>query len=139
MIYSSFTSASKMVKKLLGIVSVFLITSMLTSATPTNPSRSNDKYDINKIYEKVSLKSGTKVINSYGNIDDATALLVPTELESGQYKVELTRIDKDMYQICGTSIYIETRYCYEYATYDEAILIIDTSYGIMRGEVIFLN
>lgn len=128
-----------MVKKLLGIVSVFLITSMLTSATPTNPSRSNDKYDINKIYEKVSLKSGTKVINSYGNIDDATALLVPTELESGQYKVELTRIDKDMYQICGTSIYIETRYCYEYATYDEAILIIDTSYGIMRGEVIFLN
>ena len=46
-----------------------------------------------------------------------------------------TRKDSNLYQVCGTDIYIKTRYCYEYATYDEAILVVD----YYSAKVIFLE
>jgi len=36
-------------------------------------------------------------------------------------------------------MYIETRYCYEYAYRDDAILILDSYYGYTKGEVAFLE
>ena len=99
----------------------------------------SSSYDIAGIYEKVELKSGSKVIDAVGSVSDASAVLVPTKVDEGKYEVELTRIDKDFYQICGTSLYIETKYCYEYATWDDAILNITSNYGYTRGEVIFLD
>ena len=87
----------------------------------------------------MELKSGTKVIDAMGSVSDASAVLVPTKVDEGKYEVELTRIDKDYYHICGTSLYIETKYCYEYATWDDAILNITSNYGYTRGEVIFLD
>ena len=66
-------------------------------------------------------------------------MYVPTKIDTGKYEVELTRIDSNFYQIYGTNHYIETKYCYEYATREEAILNITSNYGYTRGEVIYLE
>lgn len=119
---------------------IFLLCSLiavLSSFTFLSEARA-DSYDISGIYEKVELKTGSKVLDSYGNVKDAKAVYVPTKIDTGKYEVELTRIDSNFYQICGTNLYIETKYCYEYATRDDAILNITSNYGYTRGEVVFL-
>lgn len=110
---------------------------ILSASTKISRSKANS-YDIARIYEKVDLKSGSKVLDSYGNVKDAKAVYAPTKIDTGKYEVELTRIDSNFYQICGTNLYIETKYCYEYATRDDAILNITSNYGYTRGEVVFL-
>ena len=119
------------------IILTCLMTLLFTSSSSLSTSKASS-YDITGIYEKVELKSGSKVLDSYGNVKDAKAVYVPTKIDTGKYEVELTRIDSNFYQICGTNLYIETKYCYEYATRDDAILNVTSSYGYTRGEVIFL-
>ena len=92
-----------------------------------------------QVYEAVELKSGSKSIDSYGNVEDAKIVLVPTKLDEGKYSVELTKVDSNFYKIYGTDLYIETRYCYEYVTRDDAVLIIESNYGYTKGEVIFID
>ena len=125
---------SAIIKFVIGILSCVILT-----ASTIRASASADSYDIAGIYEKVELKTGSKILDSYGNVNDAKAVYVPTKIDTGKYEVELTRIDSNFYQICGTNLYIETKYCYEYATRDEAIFSITSSYGYTRGEVIFLD
>ena len=119
------------------IILTCLMILLFTSSSSLSTSKASS-YDIAGIYEKVELKSGSKVLDSYGNVKDAKAVYVPTKIDTGKYEVELTRIDSNFYQICGTNLYIETKYCYEYATRDDAILNVTSSYGYTRGEVIFL-
>lgn len=119
------------------ILMTYMMTVLFTSSSSLSTSKASS-YDISGIYEKVELKSGSKVLDSYGNVKDAKAVYVPTKIDTGKYEVELTRIDSNFYQICGTNLYIETKYCYEYATRDDAILNVTSSYGYTRGEVIFL-
>lgn len=114
------------------------MTVVLTSSAP-NTSTGAESYDIAGIYEKVELKSGSKVLDYYGNVTDAEAVYVPTKIDRGRYEVELTKVDSNFYQICGTNLYIETKYCYEYAIRDDAILNVTSSYGYTLGEVIFLE
>lgn len=124
------------------IIKFYILTIILyiISSSFTLPSLSEaSSYDIAGIYEKVELKDGAKVMNSYGNIKDAKAVYVPTKIDTGKYEIELTKIDSNFYQIYGTNLYIETKYCYEYATRDDAILNITSNYGYTRGEVIFLK
>lgn len=119
---------------------ILLLVGAILLSSSTHPlSLTTDRYDIAGIYEKIELKSGSKVLDSYGNVKDAEAVYVPTKIDTGKYEVELTRIDSNFYQIYGTNLYIETKYCYEYATRDEAILNITSNYGYTRGEVIFLE
>lgn len=124
--------------KLLKFLSLLLTATLILSASTTISSSQANSYDIAGIYEKQELKSGSKVIDSYNDVKEAKYVLIPTKIDTGKYSVELTRIDSNFYQICGTSIVIETKYCYEYATRDDAVLNITSSYGYTRGEVIFL-
>lgn len=81
----------------------------------------------------------------YGSLKDmSTSFQVQIKPEQayagrGRYEVELTKVDSNFYQICGTNLYIETKYCYEYAIRDDAILNVTSSYGYTLGEVIFLE
>ena len=123
------------------VFKIVLLTSILTMLFTSSSSLSESKansYNIAGIYEKQELKSGAKIIDSYNNVKEAKYVLIPTKIDTGKYSVELTRIDSNFYQIYGTSIVIETKYCYEYATRDDAVLNITSSYGYTRGEVIFL-
>jgi len=42
------------------------------------------------------------------------------------YKVNITRIDQDLYKDTNTGYYIKTRNCYEYVYYEDAIYNSDT-------------
>ena len=125
-------------KTLLRIFSLAVCIPLFVSAKPMD-SHDTESYTIYKIYEKIELDRGSKVIDNWGNIEDAQAVLVPTEIDRGRYDVEITRISNNLYQICGTSLYIETKYCYEYATREEVLLNITSTYGYDLGEVIFFD
>lgn len=98
-----------------------------------------DSYDLENIYVKEKVESGTIGINAYGSEVDVAYLLVPTELKQGKYSVEITREDYNLYRICGTDIYIKTRYCYEYATRKEVIIVVESPYSYNKGKVVFLD
>ena len=125
-------------KTLIKILLIALSIPLFISATPTN-SQNTETYTIHKIYEKIELDNGSKVIDSWGNVEEAKAVLVPTEIDRGRYNVEITRISSNLYQICGTSLYIETKYCYEYATREGVLLNITSTFGNDLGEVIFFD
>lgn len=95
------------------------------------------EYDIVAIYEKVELPSGSKSCNSYGRIDDAKYVLVPTKLDNGKYVVKLTKEDTNLYRIVGTDYYVELRYCYEYCYSEEVVMILESSYRTNSGKVVF--
>lgn len=119
----------------------FLGIAILILTYASNAAAQSDlkTYDIAQVYEAVELDSGSKSIDSYGNVEDAKTVLTPTRFQEGKYSVELTRVDDNFYKIEGTSMYIETRYCYEYAYRKDAILILDSYYGYTKGEVAFLE
>lgn len=120
------------------ILMTCMMTVLFTSSSSLSTSQASS-YDIAGIYEKTELKAGSKAIDSYNDVTDAKYVLIPTRVDTGKCEVELTRIDTNFYQICGTSLVIETKYCHEYATRDDAILSITSNYGYTRGEVIFLE
>lgn len=125
-------------KILLFLSALFLVNATSSSLELTSVSSANT-YDVAQIYEAVELKSGSKSIDSYGNVEDAKIVLVPTKLDSGKYSVELSKVASNFYKIYGTDLYIETKYCYEFANRDDAVLIIESSYGYTKGEVIFID
>lgn len=112
---------------------------ILAYATDADAQSDLKTYDIAQVYEAVEMENGSKSIDSYGNVEGVKTVLTPTRFDEGKYSVELTRVDTNFYKIEGTSMYIETRYCYEYAYRDDAILILDSYYGYTKGEVAFLE
>lgn len=94
------------------------------------------EYDVVNFYEKKSLPSGAKVLDSYNNVEDAETILVETKMNAGKYVVKLRRLDTNFYEVIDTDIVIETRYCNEYASYKEVVLIIE-GYGWKKGKVVF--
>lgn len=112
---------------------------ILAYATDADAQSDLKTYDIAQVYEAVEMENGSKSIDSYGNVEEVKTVLTPTRFDEGKYSVELTRVDTNFYKIEGTSMYIETRYCYEYAYRDDAILILDSYYGYTKGEVAFLE
>lgn len=98
---------------------------------------SSSSYDIAEIYKEVRVDDGAKVIDSHGELKDVKNLLVPSRLDRGKYTIKVTRIESNIYQICDTDYYILTRYCYKYATREEVVVNITSTYGYSKGEIIF--
>lgn len=120
---------------LIFLLLIVFISTSFSSFTET----SSESYNIASIYEIVELKNGSKVIDDYGNINEAETILTPIKIDTGKYQVELTRLGSNFYRICDTDLVVETKYCYEYATRDDAFLNITSSYGYTFGEVIFFD
>lgn len=53
------------------------------------------------------------------------ALVIPILAYAEYYKVNVKRIDKDLYKTTTDGLYIQTRYCYEYTYGDDAVLKYD--------------
>lgn len=126
-----------MFRKIIALISIIGAILIISASTPTSHPSGSNSYDVVCIYEAINIPSGSKALDSYSNIKDVKAVYVPTKVDTGKYTVDITRIDSNFYQICGTELYIETRYCYEYATREEVVLNITSNYGYTRGEVIF--
>ncbi|WP_296871494.1 hypothetical protein [Tibeticola sp.] len=50
------------------------------------------------------------------------AVSIPTLAYAEYYKVNVKRVDKDLYKTTTGGLYIQTRYCYEYTYGDDAVL-----------------
>ena len=116
--------------KVFGISLVFALSSFTAFA--------ESDYDIAAFYAVISPDSGTKAVGSHGNIIDVEYLLTPTTVDTGKYVVEVKRIGDNLYQIKNTDVCVATRYCYEWASLsEEVVLIIESNYGYTKGKIIF--
>lgn len=98
---------------------------------------SGNECEIAEFYKSIDPDSDTKVLTKSGDLEEVELLFIPTKMEEGVFKVDLTRKESNLYKIEGTNYYIETRYCYEYATSEEAILKVESNYGYTKGKIIF--
>lgn len=92
---------------------------------------------VSQFYEYIEPESDVKALTINGELEDVELLLVPTRLDVGVYEIRITRKGSNIYKLEGTKFYIETRYCYEYATNDEAILKVENAYGYTKGTIYF--
>lgn len=95
-------------------------------------------YDVSELYTVIKPASGTKAVGKYDKTIDVEYILTPTKVDTGKYVVEVTKIGDNLYQIKNTDLCVETRYCHEYASFsEEVVLIIESNYGYNKGKIIF--
>lgn len=119
-------------KKIAILVTIFL------GCTSFIDNRTSSTYSISEIYSGIEPEnSDTKVLTSSGDVEEVDIILVPSKLEIGKYKIEVTKKASNIYRIEGTKVYLETKYCHEYANREEVFLNITSSYGYTKGDLIF--
>jgi len=64
-------------------------------------------------------------------------ILFATNGMATDYSVNVSRIEQNFYEDSSSGVIIQTRYCYEYAYWEDAILQIDSLYGYTIGKLIF--
>lgn len=95
-------------------------------------------YDIAELYEVIKPESGTKAVGKYDKTIDVEYILTPTRVDKGKYVVEVKKIGDNLYKIKNSDICVETRYCHEWASFsEEVVLIIESNYGYTKGKIIF--
>lgn len=113
-----------------------LLSLVFTMATSFAYAESS--YDISELYSVVKAPSGTKAIGTYDKTIEVKYILTPTKVDTGKYVVEVKKIGDNLYQIKDTEICVETRYCHEWASFSEkVVLIIESNYGYNKGKIIF--
>lgn len=66
-------------------------------------------------------------------------VLLPALADAAErYKVNVTRKDSDLYKVDGTSFWIRTKYCHEYA-YGETAVMIWHGRGSYSNKLVFLD
>lgn len=108
-------------------------------------AHAESSYDIADFYTVTKPESGTKAIGRYDKVIEAEYLLTPTRINTGKYIVEVKKIGDNLYQIRdknyqfrGLDICIETRFCHEWTSFsEEVVLIVDSNYGYTKGKLIF--
>jgi hypothetical protein len=109
-------------------------------------SNTRHECEVKNFYEAAEpAKSGTKVVTQGGDISDAELILTPTSLDEGTYNVTITRKSDNFYKVETPTnykfkygkFYIETRNCYEYASQKDAVLVVETNYGTVKGKLRF--
>ncbi|SHF87627.1 hypothetical protein SAMN05444274_11156 [Mariniphaga anaerophila] len=98
---------------------------------------SGDECDVVNFYEAIEPETGMKVLTSGGDLEEPELLLLPTEFEEGVYEIEITREESNLYEIEGTAYYIETKFCYDFASRDEAILKVKSNISFQKGTLFF--
>lgn len=81
-----------------------------------------DSYTVDEFYKKVELDSGT--LDEDG--DEIEYMYVKTELDTGDYRIELTDGDGDLYEVKDRNIFIKFNSYFGYAGYStECILKVE--------------
>lgn len=78
-----------------------------------------DSYDVDEFYKKIELDDDT--LDEDG--DEIEYIYVKTEVDSGEYKIELSDADGDLYEIKGTDLYVTFRGYFGYAGYSTECLM----------------
>lgn len=110
----------------------------LTFMSASFAAFAESRYDIAEFYTVVKPDSGTKAVGRYEQTIDVEYILTPTKLDTGKYVVKVVKIGDNLYRIKDSDICVETRYCHEWASYsEEVVLIIQSNYGYTKGKIIF--
>ena len=115
------------------------LTILLILLTASFAAYADKTYDVEEVYEKQDLPRDAKVLDKWDNIKDAKCVLIPADMRRGEYEVTVTRIDTNIYQVERTDYIIVTKFCYEFARYQKAILKYESSYGYTRGKLTFIE
>ena len=100
----------------------------------------DESYDVEEVYVKKELPRDAKIIDRWDNIQEAKYILLPADnLYDGKYEVSVTRIDANLYSVTGTDYIIQTKYCYEYAYYQKAVLVYENYGGYTSGKLTFVK
>ena len=86
------------------------------------PPNYETSYTVDEFYKKVELDRGT--LDEDG--DEIEYIYVKTELDNGDYKIDLTDGDGDLYEVKDTNIFIKFNGYFGYAGYStECILKVE--------------
>lgn len=95
-------------------------------------------YEISEFYSVIKPSAGTKAVGRYDKVVEVDYILSPTKVDKGKYVVEVKKIGDNLYQVKDTDLCVETRYCHEWASFSEkVVLIIESNYGYTKGKIIF--
>src|SRR5690606_8924642 len=87
---------------------------------------------VDGLYQRTQAPVGTLAATVYGGEpEEVSELYTPASLRPALYDVTVTRSGPNFYRITGKDLFVRTRYCYEYAYSQEAIL------DLSRNELIF--
>ncbi|MHC9088174.1 hypothetical protein ACXIHB_05620 [Tenacibaculum sp. IMCC1] len=78
-----------------------------------------DSYTVDEFYKKVELDDET--LDEYG--DEIEYIYVKTNVDKGDYKIELTDGDGDLYEIKGTNLYVTFNGYFGYAGYSKKCIM----------------
>lgn len=78
-----------------------------------------DSYTVDEFYKKEELDDGT--LDKDG--DEIEYVYVKTELDKGDYKIELMDGDGDLYEVKGTNVYIKFNGYFGYAGYSKECIL----------------
>ncbi|KAF9658330.1 hypothetical protein ABHQ57_14740 [Tenacibaculum sp. ZH5_bin.1] len=78
-----------------------------------------DSYTVDEFYKKVELDDET--LNEDG--DEIEYIYVKTKVDKGDYKIELTDGDGDLYEIKGTNLYVTFNGYFGYAGYSKKCIM----------------
>ena len=78
-----------------------------------------DSYKVDEFYKKIELDYGTLDKNGY-TID---YIYVKTKLDKGDYKIDLTDGDGDLYEVKDSNVYIKFRGYFGYAGYSKECIL----------------
>lgn len=84
-----------------------------------------DSYTVDQFYKKIDLDYGA--LDSNGSRIDY--IYVPTKIDSGTYKIELTDGDRDLYEVQGANLYMKFSGYFGYAGYGTECILKVGSYG----------
>jgi len=117
---------------------VLVVTLFTTSKASPSAARTTS-CDVKGVYKTIDAPAGTISLSGMGETQEVEQLLAPASLSSGSYDVSVTRKAKDLYRADGTGTYIVTRYCYEYAYSQKAILRYTGGGSYGGGTLVFGN
>ncbi|HMQ08564.1 MAG TPA: hypothetical protein PKC30_14790 [Saprospiraceae bacterium] len=79
----------------------------------------------------------TRGITNFKKIETTGTFLVPATLQPGKFIVNVSRKENNFYKIETSDLWVETIYCFEWAIWQEVVIIIDNYYGYTKGRIIF--
>ena len=93
--------------------------------------------DVKGVYKQVDIPVGALGLSTLGDPQELESVLVPTSLEDGAYDVRVTRKANNLYRVDGTAIFVVTRYCYEYAYSQQAVMRVRSIGSTTTGTLAF--
>ena len=117
------------------VLALFIISTSFTISTLGSAPEA--ECGVAQFYEAVEADYGVKVLTSYGDLEKAELIFKPAKMDEGNYKIKITRVGSNLYKMEESPYYIETKSCYEFASYKPAMLIVEIKNGHQIGKVVF--